>query len=138
MIRKLKKEEISRIAKLYENIMSEKFLQIGEEPISKEKYEKILKKNYNKSFMFVLDEEGIKGFIWFIKKGEEINLEEIFTLEKKKGYGKKLLSFLIEKAKKSKIKRVNLDVHFKNKEAIEFFKKLGFTERTIEMSLELN
>lgn len=138
MIRKLKKGEIKKIAEMYEKVMFKNFLQVGEKPISKERYQKILEENYDKSFMFVLEERGIKGFLWFIEKDKEINLEEIFTIKRNKGYGKKLLCFLIKKAKKENKKRINLDVHFKNKRAIEFFKKRGFTERTIELSLDLD
>jgi GNAT superfamily N-acetyltransferase len=140
MIREAKKKELGRIAEMYEKIMAREFLQIGERPITKDEYRKILEKNYGKkpSFMFVLDEKGIKGFLWFVKKGKEINLEEIFVLEKRKGHGRKLLDFLIKKAKENKIKRINLDVHFKNRKAINFFKKFNFRPRTIEMSLDLD
>ena len=47
------------------------------------------------------------------------------------------MNFLIDHAKKEKVKRINLDVHFKNKDALNFFRKIGFTERTIELSLDL-
>jgi len=46
--------------------------------------------------------------------------------------------FLLQKAKKLNVKKINLDVHFKNKKALKFFKKFGFTERTIELSKDLN
>jgi GNAT superfamily N-acetyltransferase len=87
--------------------------------------------------MFVLDIEGLKGFIWYFKEGKEYNLEEIFVLEKDKGYGKLLMDFVLEEAKKQKIQKINLDVHFRNKTSQDFFKKFGFSERTIEMSLDL-
>lgn len=138
MIRQLKKEEIKKIAEYYEKEMFKEFGKIGEKPISKEEYEKRLKKSFNKDFMFVLEDDQIKGFIWFSKHKDEINLEEIFTIEKSKGCGWELIRFLIDFAKKEKIKRINLDVHFKNQRAISFFKKFYFSERTIEMSLDLN
>jgi GNAT superfamily N-acetyltransferase len=125
---------------MYEKIMAREFLRVGERPITKKEYRKILEKNYGKkhSFMFVLDEKEIKGFLWFVKKGKEINLEEIFVLEKRKGHRRKLLDFLIKKAKENKIKRINLDVHFKNRKAINFFKKFNFRPKTMEMSLDLD
>lgn len=46
MIRKLKKEEIGYIAKSYESAMAINFKKIGEKAITKEKYGKILKKNF--------------------------------------------------------------------------------------------
>ena len=110
---------------------------VGEKPLSKDDYAKILRSNYKKSSMYVLDTKGFKGFLWFVKKDNEINLEEIFVLEKNKGFGKELMGFLIDYAKKNKIKKINLDVHYRNKRAIDFFKLFGFTERTSEMSLDL-
>ena len=137
MIRKLKQEEISSIAKDYEEVMKKQFERVGEEPITKNKYEKILEENFEDSSMFVFDEKCIKAFIWFVKEENEINLEEVFSIERGKGYGKKLMNFLLDYAKREKIKRINIDVHFKNKDALKFFKTLGFTERTIELSLDI-
>jgi L-amino acid N-acyltransferase YncA len=137
MIRKLKQKEIPTIARYYEKIMKEQFEKIGERSITKERYKKILEENFKHSFMFVLENKGIKSFIWFIKKNNEINLEELFSTEKGKGYGKQLINFLLDYSKNEKIKRINIDVHFKNKEALNFFKKLGFSERTIELSLDI-
>jgi len=137
MIRKLKKEEIKYVAENYENAMSINFKEIGEQPISKEKYEKILKKNFKNSFMYVIDDNGIKAFLWFIKDGDEINLEEIFSIEKTKGYGKKLMEFVFDFARKKGIKRINADIHSKNEMALRFIKKFGFTERTIELSFDI-
>jgi L-amino acid N-acyltransferase YncA len=137
MIRKLKSEEISFIAENYEKLMKKQFEKVEEKPITKKEYEDILKKNFENSFMFVLEEKNIKGFMWFFIEKDEINLEEIFSIEKGKGYGKELMDFLINYAKENKIKRINLDVHFNNKKALRFFKKFGFTERTIELSLDI-
>ena len=137
MIRKLKREEIPIIAEGFEKFMREQFIKINEKPITKVEYEKILNKNIKTSNMLVLEEEKIKAFMWFIREKDEINLEEIFSFERAKGYGKQLLGFLLNYSKEEKIKRINIDVHFKNKNALTFFKKFGFTERTIELSLEL-
>ena len=137
MIRKLTQKEIPFIAKHYEKIMREQFKKIGETPITKGKYENILKENFKDSFMFVLDEKEIKAFIWFVKEGDEINLEEIFSIEKERGHGKRLINFLINYAKNKKIKKINIDVHFRNNKALTFFKSFGFTERTIELSLDI-
>ncbi|MDI3543803.1 MAG: Acetyltransferase family [Candidatus Woesearchaeota archaeon] len=137
MIRKLKLSEIPFIAENYEKVMKKQFEKIWEDPITKKRYEEILEKNFEDSLMFVLEEEGIKAFIWFVREEDEINLEEVFSIKKGKGYGKKMMTFLIDYAKKEKIKRINADVHFKNREALGFFKSLGFSERTIELSLDI-
>ena len=136
-IRKLRQEEIPFIARCYEEIMKEQFKKIEEEPITRDKYKIILKKNFRDSCMFVLEDNRIKSFIWFIKKNGEINIEELFSIEERRGYGKRLMNFLFDYSRKEKIKRINIDVHFKNKEALKFFKKFGFTERTIELSLDI-
>ena len=47
------------------------------------------------------------------------------------------MKYLFEEAKKNKINKINCDVHINNKYAVNFFKHLGFTERTVEMSLDL-
>lgn len=117
--------------------MSKHFKIVKEKPITPKQYEKILLKNFKKGYMYVIDNEPIGGFLWFNKNGEEYELEEIFVTQKRKGYGRQLLTFLINKAKKQKIKKINLDIHIKNKSAINFFKRHGFTERTIEMGLNL-
>jgi len=136
-IRKTYKKDLKEISQLYNKIMSPIFLKVGEKPISSDKYFKILNKNLRNSFMFVLEGNGIKGFIWFTMKSKEYNLEEIFVLDKNMGYGKVLMNYLLKSAKKNKINKINLDVHQKNYQAINFFNKFRFTKRTIEMSREL-
>lgn len=137
MIRKASLKDLKQIAGLYKSEMSKQFVDVGEEPITAKEFERRLKKHFKKSKMFVLDIEGIKGFIWYFKEDKEYNLEEIFVIEKGKGYGKLLMDFILEEAKNQKIQKLNLDVHFRNKTAQDFFKKFGFSERTIEMSLDL-
>lgn len=138
MIRKLKFEEIPVVARYYEKEMAQNFRDVGEEPISEKKYVQILKKNIKKSKMFVLDKNGIKGFAWFVKEDNEINIEELFVIEKGEGYGKQLINFILEFAKKNKIKKINLEVHVKNEKGMAFFKRFGFTKRTVELSLDLD
>lgn len=137
MIRKAYLEDLEKISKLYYSEMSKQFKAVDEDPISSKEFEKKLKKNFKKGHMFVLEINGIKGFIWYFKEGREYNLEEIFVVEKGKGYGKQLMRYLLEAAKKQKIQKLNLDVHFKNKKAQNFFRRFGFSERTIEMSFDL-
>src|SRR3989338_10823479 len=136
MIRKVYFKNLKQISDLYYSEMAKQFKEVGEEPVTSKEFERRLRKNFDKSKMFVLDiKGGVKGFIWYFKEGKEYNLEEIFVVDKGKGYGKLLINFLLEEAKKRKIQKINLDVHFKNKTAQDFFKKFGFSERTIEMSL---
>jgi L-amino acid N-acyltransferase YncA len=136
-IRKAEQKDLKEVSQLYEKEMSKQFKLIGEKPLKANEFEKRLKNNFKKSNMYILDIEGIKGFIWYFEESNEFNLEEIFVVMKEKGHGKLLINFLLQKAKKKKIKRINLDVHFKNKSAQEFFRKFKFSERTIEMSRDL-
>lgn len=137
-IGKAKKSYLKEVSEMYEDEMKDKFEDVNEKPISSSDYFKILQRNFGKSEMFVLkDRDLIKGFIWWKKSNGEINLEEVFVKEKMKGHGKLLLDFLVGKARKSKVKKINLDVHFNNAQGIEFFRKAGFSERTIEMSLDV-
>ena len=138
MIRNLKKVEIAVVSEMYEKIMSPHFIAVGEEPISAVEYQKRVARRFGKDSMCVLDDGRIKGFLWFFKEDDEINIEELFVTEDGKGYGKELMNFILELAKKEKIKKINLDVHFKNNHAMEFFRKFGFSERTIEFSLDLD
>ena len=137
MIRKASLRELKQISDLYYTRMLKHFIDIREKPITQREFEKRLKSNFKKSKMFILGLNGIKSFTWFVKNGREYNLEEIFVTEENKGYGKLLMSYILKEAKKHKIKRINLDVHFRNKRAQDFFRKFGFSERTIEMSLDL-
>lgn len=137
IVKKALLKNLKEIAELYYIQMSNQFRLVNEESISAQKYESILKKNFEKSEMYILFDVGIKGFLWYFKENDEYNLEEIFVLEKQKGYGKILMNFLIEEARRNKIRRINLDVHFKNKQAQNFFRRYNFSERTIEMSLDL-
>ena len=137
MIRKASLKDLKQIADLYYSEMSKQFTDVGEDPITAKEFENRLRKHFEKSKMLVLDIEGIKGFIWYAQEEKEYNLEEIFVTEKGKGYGKLLMEFVLREAKKQKIQKLNLDVHFKNRTAQDFFKKFGFSERTIEMSLDL-
>ncbi|MEK6823584.1 MAG: GNAT family N-acetyltransferase [Nanoarchaeota archaeon] len=137
MIRKTTLKDLKQIARLYFIEMSKQFKDVGEKPLTAKEFEKRLKKNFKKNKMYVLDIEGIKGFIWYFKERIEYNLEEVFAVEKGKGYGKLLMNFLLKEARKQKIQKINLDVHFKNKTAQDFFEKFGFSKRTIEMSLDL-
>ncbi|MCS7134731.1 MAG: GNAT family N-acetyltransferase, partial [Candidatus Pacearchaeota archaeon] len=123
-IKKLSKEEIDEIARNYEQIMKKFFAQVREKPITAREYALLLRKSYKKSFMLVLTSKKILGFAWITKKGKEWTLEEIFVTEMRKGYGTKLMKFLLREARKKKVKKINLNVHVKNKKAIKFFKKL--------------
>lgn len=136
-IKKISKKEIDEIAKNYEQIMKKFFIQVKERPITAKEYALLLRKSYKKSFMIVLTSKKILGFAWITKKGKEWTLEEIFVVERGKGYGTKLMKYLLKEARKRKIKKIKLNVHKENKEAIKFFKKFGFVEKELIMVKEV-
>jgi ribosomal-protein-alanine N-acetyltransferase len=136
VIREVKLADLDAISKIYESEMSP--LTGEEEPMLADKYLKLLKANAKKSKMFVLDENGIRGFMWYEKDNGELNLEDIFVVERGKGYGRKLINHLLCEAKKGKVTKINLDVNTKNLRAISFFKKLGFSTNSLGMSMNLD
>jgi len=104
-------------------------------PIFK-KYNIAYKKWHNKmydyfrtKFCFIIEEKGESlGYVYF---GKDKNNLEIWNIQikrniQRKGIGKKLINFIIEHAKKTKLKKIILEVHGKNKKAIKFYEKMGF------------
>lgn len=136
-IRKTIKKDLKALSEIYEKTMSKNFVGVGEHPITKKEYFKILNKNLSKANMFVLEDNSIEGFVWYNKDGNEFNIEEIFVLDKGKGYGKMLMEFVLKDAKNKRIRKINGDVHINNKKAILFLKRFGFTERTVELSKDM-
>ena len=138
ILRKPSKEELTAIARIIHKNMKNLFIAIREKPVSVTKLKNKLLKNYSRQKMLVLENNNkIKGFIWYYTKKREFYLDEIVVIEKGADYGTVLMNHLINEAKRTKIKRINLDVHYKNICAQEFFKKFKFTNRTIEMNLDI-
>ena len=73
----------------------------------------------------------------FFKERRMGYIGEIWVEEKfrRKGVGKKLMEKMLEWFKERGIKWVRADVLSNNKEAIEFYKKLGFREFNKEMEI---
>ncbi|MEK6884034.1 MAG: GNAT family N-acetyltransferase, partial [Nanoarchaeota archaeon] len=72
------------------------------------------------------DEEGIKGFIIMENLGEGVShyMVQINVAEKRRGIGRKLVERVFEKIGLGG--HISLCVNMDNKDAIEFYKALGF------------
>ena len=69
----------------------------------------------------------------FARKGYVSNL----FIQKKyrnKGLGKKLLTASLKWLKQNKVKYISLEIHLKNKKALEFYRNLGFKDYTLKLA----
>ena len=95
-------------------------------------------KNSSSAFYMVYLENNLIGYLKVNLSGAQtalvdstsIEIERIYLLKKQqgKGYGKNLIDFVLEIASNDNLYRIWLGVWSKNKKAIEFYKKMGFTE----------
>ncbi|MHA4989147.1 GNAT family N-acetyltransferase [Cetobacterium somerae] len=114
--------------------------------ISKEKYTELLKNENNKVFLLELGNEiiGICN-VNIIKIEETLLIRERTILQignigvlpsyQRHGYGKRLIEFIKNYKFDKKIDTVQLIVWDFNEKAIEFYRKMGFVNRTITMEL---
>lgn len=89
----------------------------------------------NEEILGIVEENNLKGFIEF-KKGSKksviINHISVLKEYRRLGIGKKLIEKLCSYAIKIGYNRVGLFVNEDNKEAISFYKSLGFVEKNIK------
>ncbi len=81
-------------------------------------------------FWLLIESEKVVGFIEFWIMYEESHIIDIAVHPefRKKGYGQKLIEFMLEKSRMSGTKKVFLEVRPSNKDAINLYKKYGFSE----------
>ena len=77
---------------------------------------------------------GLKRYCYRNKKYFEIENVGVIPEYKRKGIGRRLLQELTRWAKKKGAQRLYLNCYIRNKEALSFYKRLGFKE--IDVSLE--
>lgn len=86
----------------------------------------------NKSFYAygAFNEQGMCGFITYSVAGEDVDIGDIFVLEKyrKQGVGSKLLQKCFKQAKSLSADKIFLEVRKSNSKAISFYTKFGFNE----------
>lgn len=112
-------------------------------------YRKFLKKRIRARSFLIGCFKGMKlvgyAFGWIAKRPPAFKvskaeyLNEIFVLkeERSKGLGKKLLKEFLKWCKKKKVKTVQLSV-FTEKEAVKFYKRMGFRELTKKMTMDID
>lgn len=103
----------------------------------------------NNSKLIVYEEENILGVIIYktkivenhksLKNSKILWIDEIGVKEgyKKHGIGKKLMLYAKEEAKKDNCDRLELNCWSFNKNAIEFYKKIGMKEQRINLEFEI-
>lgn len=116
-----------------------------------EKIKKYVSKSLidNNSKVIVYEEENILGVIIYktkivenhksLKNSKILWIDEIGVKEgyKKHGIGKKLMLYAKEEAKKDSCDRLELNCWSFNKNAIEFYKKIGMKEQRINLEFEI-
>jgi len=96
--------------------------------VSSEQLKKILEEGY----VYVLEDEGVKGFVTFFEEKDNKNFYIINDLHVKKGFqrkglGSKLLEFAENKIKDLNGKRIKILV-FENNPSNIFYKKKGYEQ----------
>lgn len=100
---------------------------LGEE---QEKYEGILGLHPHFVLGLINKDNRLVGSIIGAYDGRTLSVHRLAVHPRiqRKGYGKKLLNALEDLAKKHKIRKISLQVHFANKQVIEFYKKQGYVQ----------
>ncbi|MDA3855924.1 MAG: GNAT family N-acetyltransferase [Candidatus Woesearchaeota archaeon] len=95
------------------------------------------KRNKNVKDYILFNDKEIIGFSGFNK--EETETTDIYWLNwtaikkgnEKKGYGSVLLNFILKELKRRKGRKLYVSTSSKNKNAIEFYKEIGFHKEAI-------
>lgn len=97
--------------------------------ISKKEVEKELENNPFSKYLLLKEKDEIIGYLYYsdIYERAEINQFEIKKSHRNCGKGQKLLTFFLKHVEKN----VTLEVKEDNFPAINLYKKMGFTKRSI-------
>ena len=107
-------------------------------------YQNILTSKKSICFLAENEKEDVVGYIagsitkkFSYRKGMYAELDNIFILAnyRGKGIGNKLVNAFLSWAKKKEIKRIYVSGYFKDKKAVNFYKKNGF--KPIDLGLEM-
>ena len=72
----------------------------------------------------------------FARKGYVSNLY-VQKNYRNKGVGKKLLDISLKWLKENKVKYISLEIHLENKDALNFYSKMGFEKYTVKLHKRL-
>lgn len=155
-IRKSKIKDLNDLSELRYKVMKEhyrydKYYHLKSKKKSKSKFKKYIKKKiYSKNAIVFLAEEDSKVVgmcicdyskrppVFKRKVVGEIGGLYILPIYRGKKFGSRLVARCKEWLKKKKVKTVTLNVHAKNKKAIQLYKKAGFKDFCKLMKLELD
>lgn len=130
-IREIKKNDYDSFIKLYEEFdypiggtIFKIFLNYFK--ISKKDFENIMEDSYYKHYFLIGEDESIKGYSRIAIDKEKMFIDDfiIEREERRKGLGSKFYLILQEKAIKENVTEVEISIV--TKEALLFWKKLGF------------
>lgn len=152
-IREAKRKDIEEISSILLEVadLHEKGKPDVFKPKTLEEIKKYISKSLtdNNSKLIVYEEEKILGVIIYktkivenhksLKNSKILWIDEIGVKEgyKKHGIGKKLMLYAKEEAKKDNCDRLELNCWSFNKDAIEFYKKIGMKEQRINLEFEI-
>jgi len=88
----------------------------------------------SKDCLIIEDKDKLVGFLYFEIIGKKLHIFSIQIKRKfqQKGYGNKLMGHIITFAKEKKLKKIILEAHDSNKQAINFYKNLKFKIKWIK------
>ena len=141
MIRKMQKTDVGEVAEYVSEALSIEFEKIGEGVYSPDESKKDIAFGFDNDWIQLVYEIDGKN-VGFISGTIEEGEGNIITLvvgknHRRSGIGSALFTEMMKIFQKQDISKVNLNIHYRNTTAIAFFRKFGFTERTIEFSKDL-
>ena len=141
MIRELDKSDVDEVAEYVSEALSIEFEKVGEGIYSQEESKKDIVFGLENDWIQLIYEIDGKN-VGFISGTIEEGEGNIITLvvrdnHRRSGVGSALFAEMMKRFRKHRISKINLNIHYRNAIAVAFFKKFGFTERTIEFSRDL-
>jgi ribosomal protein S18 acetylase RimI-like enzyme len=150
-IRKAELNDLWGIQKLNQDLFNHDFnfdktLDLKWPTKNEDYYKKRIKEEKSIAFVAEYEKKIIGYLIGCIKKPEDYRtvkliaeLENMLIEEsyRKKGIGKMLINNFIKWVKENKINRIKVSVYDKNTNAIEFYKKTGFTNYSLTLEGEI-
>ena len=99
-----------------------------------QKYSGLMLDSFNPSGCFIIEINDPIGFVYFNITKNKLNIWSIQIVKNNhgKGVGGNLMNYIIAFAREKKLKKIILEAHDSNKQAINFYKKLKFKVKWAE------
>jgi GNAT superfamily N-acetyltransferase len=107
----------------------------GYEPSEDDIKETMTRMIDNESYIGIVEDKSIKGFIWAEKQEEDVMIMSLFVDEsvRQSNLGTSLKEALETWCKMNGIKKIKTTVHSKNKKMISLNEKLGYESKMLHM-----